>query len=112
MEIKNVITMLMAQDMDRAVKFYRDALGFSVQFQSPGWTQMTFDNSTVALHGGWTGGRNKTGLGFQVSNIEEACQEAKQAGAEITKAPVDRPGEGIKLAELVDTEGNEIWFSE
>ncbi len=49
MEIKNVITMLMAQDMDRAVKFYRDALGFSVQFQSSGWTQMTFDNSTVAL---------------------------------------------------------------
>lgn len=75
MEIKNVIYMLMAQDMDRAIKFYRDALGFSVQFQSPGWTQMTFDNSTVALHGGWTGGRNKTGLGFQVTDIDKPAKK-------------------------------------
>jgi catechol 2,3-dioxygenase-like lactoylglutathione lyase family enzyme len=26
-------------DMDRAVQFYRDTLGLSLKFQSPGWSE-------------------------------------------------------------------------
>ena len=28
-------------DMDRAVKFYRDALGLPLKFQSPGWSEFS-----------------------------------------------------------------------
>jgi len=37
-------------DMDRAVKFYRDALGLSLKFQSPGWSEFSTGETSLGLH--------------------------------------------------------------
>ena len=37
-------------DMERSTKFYRDALGFSLRFESPGWTEFDTGGATLALH--------------------------------------------------------------
>ena len=37
-------------DMDRAVSFYRDALGLPLRFESPGWTEFATEGATLALH--------------------------------------------------------------
>ena len=37
-------------DMDRAVGFYRDSLGFAVRFESPEWSELTTGETTLALH--------------------------------------------------------------
>ena len=37
-------------DMDRAVKFYRDVLGLSLKFQSPGWSEFSTGETSLGLH--------------------------------------------------------------
>ena len=37
-------------DMNRAVKFYRDVLGFQLKFESPGWSEFVTGERTLALH--------------------------------------------------------------
>jgi predicted enzyme related to lactoylglutathione lyase len=109
-----VYYMLAAQDMDRAVAFWRDAIGLDVKSQSPGWSELTFPglaSAVVALHAGGSGELNRTGLGFDVADIAAACAEVERAGGRVTMPPTDRPDEGIVLADLVDPEGNTFMFS-
>lgn len=106
MKVDRVIYMLMAEDMDRAIAFYRDAIGLKVEYQSPDWTEMVFGDAVVALHGGGTAEFKKTGLSFQVADIDAACLEVEAGGGKVMSGPSERPGEPIKLASLVDTEGN------
>jgi len=112
MQIENIKYMIMAKDMNRAVQFYTQTVGLQVRFQSEGWTELQWEGNTVALHGGWDGKPNRTGLSFQVSNIKAACEKAKAAGANVLQGPEDREGEPIILANLRDPEGNEIMFTE
>jgi lactoylglutathione lyase len=37
-------------DMKRSVSFYRDVLGLSLRFESPGWTEFATEGATLALH--------------------------------------------------------------
>jgi len=97
----------MVQDMDRAVAFYRDVVGLKVNSQSPMWSELTHGDAVVALHGGGNGDFNPT----QVSDIESACAEIETGGGLIRKAPENRPGGPIKLAELADPEGNGFMMS-
>ena len=106
MLVESVKYMLMAQDMGRAVRFYRDVIGLKVEFESPEWTELTFGNAIVALHGGGAGKYQKTGLSLQVRDIAAACKEIEGGGGKIASPPQNRPGEPIKLAEVLDTEGN------
>jgi catechol 2,3-dioxygenase-like lactoylglutathione lyase family enzyme len=112
MKLENIKYMIMAQDMKRAIEFYTKVIGMRVKFDSPEWTELQWENSTVALHGGGSGKPNRTGLSFQVSDIFKACDELKAAGATILSGPEDREGEPIILLEVRDQEGNEIMFSQ
>ena len=106
MDIQKVVFMLMAQDMDRAVGFYKDVIGLKVNYQSPDWTEMAYGDAVVALHGGGNGEFKGTGLGFTVADVEAACQEVTAGGGKVRSGPAERPGEPILLAMLADTEGN------
>lgn len=106
MDVQKVIFMLKAQDMDRAVAFYKDVMGLEVRSQSPGWSELGYGDTTVALHGGGDVEYRPTGLGFTVADIEGACQEVARGGGRVVKAPSDREGEPIKLAQVADPEGN------
>ena len=37
-------------DMKRSISFYRDALGLTLRFESPGWSEFATDGATLALH--------------------------------------------------------------
>ncbi|HSF18224.1 MAG TPA: VOC family protein [Vicinamibacteria bacterium] len=112
MEIESIKYILVTQDMARAIRFYRDVVGLSVQFDSAEWTELTFGDAIVALHGGGTGASRKTGLSFQVKDIRAACAEIAAGGGRVASPPMARPGEPIKLAEVVDTEGNTFSLTE
>ena len=112
MKVEKVVFMLMAQDMDRAIGFYRDVIGLSVNYQSPSWTEMAHGDAVVALHSGGNGDLHKTGLGFTVSDIQTACQEVREGGGRVLSEPSERPSEPIMLAHLADTEGNGIEFAQ
>ena len=112
MNIESVTYMLMAQDMDRAVAFYRDVVGLKLRSSSPAWSELTFGDAIVALHGGGNGDLRKTGLNFRVDDLSSAVREVERGGGRVTREPEDRPGEPIRLAEVVDTEGNAFGLTE
>lgn len=113
MEITSVKFMLMAEDMTRAIRFYRDVIGLEVKFESREWAELAFGDAIVALHGGGNKGEFRTtGLGLQVRDIRAACREVEAGGGRIASRPMERPGEPIILAEVVDTEGNQFSLTE
>ena len=67
---------------------------------------ISLGSAIVALHGGGGGAYRKSGLSIQVRDIVSACKEIEAGGGKIALSPQNRPGEPIKLAEVMDTEGN------
>jgi predicted enzyme related to lactoylglutathione lyase len=99
--------MLMATDVVRGASFYKNALGLkSGGYESPEWTELVENGTTVALHHGGGSAERDTGLGFYVDDIDAACKAVAIAGGKVLKAPQARTDEGIVLATAVDTEGN------
>ena len=40
MKVRDIFFMLMVQDMERAVRFYRDMLGLDVENHTPEWSRL------------------------------------------------------------------------
>ena len=112
MKMESVKYVLMVKDMDRGTIFYKDVMGLEVKSKSEMWTEMGFGGAIIALHGGGSGEFSSTGLSFQVDDIETACKDVREGGGRVLSGPSDRPGEPIKLANLVDTEGNGFMLSQ
>jgi predicted enzyme related to lactoylglutathione lyase len=110
--VRKVYFMLMVADMDRAVEFYSDAFGAMIVLHYPYWSELIVAGATVALHPGRTGGDVDTGLGFEVDDLDAALEKAVQLGARIADPARERPGEGIRIAQVADTEGNVISVAE
>ncbi|MBX7211097.1 MAG: hypothetical protein K1X78_22515 [Verrucomicrobiaceae bacterium] len=104
--------MLMAANMGRAVKFYRDVIGLGEIFVSDFWTELSFGDAIVALHGGHDGSRNPTGLSLQFEDVFEAADRIEAGGAKIIDTPVQREGEPILLGRFCDREGNEVYITQ
>ena len=107
MKVTKTYFMLMAADVVRGASFYKSAFGLKPGgFQSPEWTELVQNGTTVAFHHGGGSTERDTGLGFYVDDIEAACRAVATAGGKIVKSPEARTDEGITLATAVDTEGN------
>ena len=76
------------------------------------WSELTFGDLIVALHGGGAGTHTKTGLSFRVSDLAAACEAAASGGGEVLQGPQSHPGEPILLARLLDTEENEFTMTQ
>ena len=95
-------------DMDRAVKFYRDVLGLSLKFQSPGWSEFSTGETSLGLHP--ASEKNPAGsieLGFNVTNLEEFHQEMTAKGVQFSMPPTKQDFGGI-LAQFIDSEGRRM----
>jgi catechol 2,3-dioxygenase-like lactoylglutathione lyase family enzyme len=91
-------------DMDRAVAFYRDTLGLTLKFASPGWSEFATGETTLALHpGSLENPAGSTHLGFGTPDVHAFHQAMTAAGVRFTSAP--KPLHGVTLAEFVDSEG-------
>lgn len=106
LQIENIKFLLMVEEMDRAINFYRDVFGLEVATQSEHWSELSYGEVIIALHGGGSDEEHNTGLSFQVKDVESVCQQVTEAGGSVVSEPASRPGEPIILARLMDTEGN------
>jgi predicted enzyme related to lactoylglutathione lyase len=91
-------------DMDRAVKFYRDVLGFQLKFESPGWSEFVTGETTLAFHP--ASQKNPAGtveLGFAVSDVQKFHTDAVKKGVQFTLPPTEQDYGGV-LAQFVDSE--------
>ena len=97
-------------DMDRAVTFYRDTLGFPLKFQSPGWSEFISGETTLALHA--ADADHPAGsirLGLQVPDLQAFYEEMTARGICFTMPPTMQFG--VLLAEFMDSEGAEVSVS-
>jgi lactoylglutathione lyase len=114
--------MVNVSDMSRSVAFYRDTVGLSLQFESPGWSEFQTGATTLALHlvrarGGE--GQAPAGpvagtcsIGFSVEDLAATHRELAARGAHFVLAPTEQVNEGIRLAVCLDPDGLAISFAE
>jgi len=107
-------------DMQRSVAFYRDVLGLSLKFTTPGWSEFETGSVKLALHRGSEerlpeqGGRPPAGisqLAFVVENIQAAYEDLQARGARFSLPP-QKQVTGNTLAVLHDPDGFGITIQE
>ena len=73
------------RDIQRAVAWYRDALGLAVSDYSPG--EVETPNVTLSFWNPERDGEpfvaNEAGIAFRVADVEAAVKEARAAGADV-----------------------------
>jgi lactoylglutathione lyase len=91
--------------MRKAFKFYREVLGLTLKFESPGWSEFVTGESTLALHP--SSDKNPAGkieLGFTVADVEAFYREMSAKGVLFSMPPNKQDFGGV-LAQFVDSEG-------
>lgn len=99
-------------DMNRAVKFYRDVLGFQLKFESPEWSEFATGETILALH--MASEKNPAGavdLGFTVADVEKFYKDLSARGVRFTLPPTKQDYGGV-LAQFVDSEGGHVSVGE
>ncbi len=98
------------EDMDRALRFYRDVLGLTVKMESPEWSELEADGLSIGLNaresasGAGAGGAVIT---FQPSGgIEAEVEELTGKGATFTGGVSSY--EWGSVAPFKDSEGNDL----
>lgn len=102
---------LCVADMDAAVRFYRDTLGFALNFQSPGWTEFNTGETRLALHS--ASAETPAGtirLGIGVPDLHAFYKEQTAKGVKFTMPPTKQDFGG-ELAEFVDPAGVRVSVS-
>jgi predicted enzyme related to lactoylglutathione lyase len=108
--------MMYVADLDRAVGWYEDKLGFARRFVAPGAyasLQHAEAGCRVDLHPTEATGRD-VGFGpmpyFVVSDIEAALGTLKERGVKVGEPK--REGESPRFATIWDSEGNALGLQE
>ena len=100
-------------EMQRSTAFYRDILGLSLKFTSPGWTEFNMGMTTVALHSTSDNnlppyqGRPPAGqaqLGFVVDDLQSTYESLKAQDVFFSMPPQKQPS-GLTIAVLHDPDG-------
>ena len=76
-------------DMNRAVRFYREVIGLPLKFESPGWSEFSTGETTLALHP--ASEKNPAGrleIGFHVENLQQFYDEMRAKGLRFSRPPV------------------------
>ncbi len=111
MNVEKLKYLIWAQDMERAVRFYRGVFDAEVVRQSDVMAELSIAGSTLGIHSGGEGKRTWTGLAFQVADLFIACDTLRSAGGTVLRPPEDTPEEPAHLAMCADPEGNEIMLT-
>ena len=99
-------------EMDRAVRFYRDVLGLPLKFQSPGWSEFSTGETSLALHpASEKNPAESIELGFNVANLGKFHQEKTAKGIQFSMPPTKQDFGGI-LAQFVDSQGRRCSVAE
>ena len=98
-------------DMDKAVAFHRDALGLTLRFASPFWTEFDTGGTTLALHA--ADDEHPAGnvqLGFRTEDLDAFYAAREANGISFTSPPT--PLHGTRIARFRDSEGAESGVSD
>ena len=114
--LREAATLFVVRDVLRSVDYYRDVLGFRVEFT---YGDPTFyagvERDNVAIHlQAASETKRQPGHGainVFVTGVDTLYQELKSRGARTTEEPADRPY-GMRDFDIVDLDGNQLCFGE
>jgi lactoylglutathione lyase len=103
-------------DMERALGFYRDLLGGTVDFRfpeegEPRYVSLRIGEAQIGIGYvpdavGGAGGQ-RFSLWVYADSCDEGVERLRAAGAPITEEPADQPW-GERVARALDPDGNEV----
>jgi len=105
-------------DMARSVTFYRDVIGLTLKFESPGWTEFVTGEATLALHAG-EGAASKAEEGhppgrchpgLAVPDLDAFHKKMVEKSVRCLQAP--REVFGSRIAQYADPDGLAISVGE
>ena len=109
MQLRYVIKFV--AQMDKAVAFHRDALGLSMKFQSPEWTEFATGATTLALHpADEAHPAGSCQLGFGTDQLDALFEEREKRGIAFTMPPTAMHGQ--RMARFHDLDGAETSIAE
>lgn len=102
------------QNMDRAVRFYTEKLGFPLKVRfGDNWAEVDAGSISIGLHpteeGAAVEGEGGAILSFAVDDVESLAAALKEKGVEVSA--IRNPPRG-KFAMIKDSEGNYLHFIE
>ncbi len=105
---------LLVENMEKSVAFYRDTLGMKIKQELPDWTEFVIESQSavLALH---SMRRKSTGfpnmlVGFNVNDIEYVCKELERKNVKFYKKLTNEPFG--KHAIIEDPDGHLISIAE
>ncbi len=100
-------------DMKRSIAFYRDAVGLTLRFETPEWTEFATEGATLALHAGAAAGGAPAAAsgheagscrpGLQVPDLDAFHARMAAHGVRCVQEPTD--SFGVRLAQYADPDG-------
>lgn len=109
---RNPMVIHYVHDMERAKRFYTEALHVRPLFESPGWTTLDFGPIELALHILYPASKDDeapiphAGLNLQVDNIEEVQADIERLGGRLVELREPSGGVPVRVASFADSEGN------
>jgi len=102
---------VVANDMQRATRFYVDALDARVAFASPAWSSLHIAGVRLGLGLVADPIAQRVGLHFVVGDLAAARADVERAGGRIV-APEIAVAPGVVVADVADSEGNVFSLSQ
>jgi catechol 2,3-dioxygenase-like lactoylglutathione lyase family enzyme len=106
LDLRRVI--LFVDDLNAMTDFYEKKLGLRVSNREEGFVDFDAGGTKLALHAG-VSNPGRTKICFFAADVSKARQELIDRGVRMGKDP--GPGEGIKLCDGKDPEGNTFQLS-
>lgn len=110
MKVRNPMFVFHVQDMQRALRFYRDAFELEPTMTTPGWSMLKGPGCVVALHiasrSEHTPRSTAAGLGFEVDDLVAAGKAVETAGGRARPIRPAGLGAPVRVREIEDSEGN------
>ncbi len=107
------VSSVSVSNFDRALEFYRDALGFPVRLEARnfGWMEVGPEEPLckigLSLSEEPKEGITPTGIVLEVEDMGAFAERLRAHGVKFTREPVERPWGGV-VADFLDPDGNEI----
>jgi predicted enzyme related to lactoylglutathione lyase len=104
-QIENTIPVLAVQDIDRSIAFYKEVLGFEVEWNAGHVCSVSRDRCSIMLQVRSDAGSGMVWIGLEGDSLMELVQESR---AKILQPPTNKPwAYEMKIA---DPDGNVIWL--